>query len=93
MYGYCIQLGKMKLNTLKQYLNNNAFQSSMSMFTLKKYNMYSIFNWFSSDITFCHKKFVLVKVPEKKKSILILSNIIQRGFFYSVDGYKSKSTV
>ena len=54
--------------------------------------MYNIFNWFSSDIIFCHKKFVLVKVPEKK-SILSLSNNIQRGLFYSIDGYKSKSTV
>lgn len=81
MYGYCIQLGKIKLNTLKQYLNNKAFQSSMSMFTLKKYNMYNIFNWFSSDITFCHKKFVLVKVSEKKKININLEQYYPERFF------------
>ena len=35
MYGYCIQLSKINLSTLKQYFNNKAFPNSMSMFTLK----------------------------------------------------------
>ena len=49
MYGYCIQLSKINLNTLKQYFNNKAFPSSTSMFTLK--NIIRIISSTGSQVT------------------------------------------
>lgn len=66
MYGCCIQLSNINFNKLKHF-NEEAFQTSMSMFTLKeKYMRNNTFNCFSSDTISGHKKStIIVKVPEK----------------------------